>query len=78
MLTADYIFKVARLDDQTGEPAAGFLHDGDTNLDAQAAPVESAALPENGVVRPDVEPGYCLRLVREIDAITGEPRLTQQ
>jgi len=81
MLTADYIFKVAALDDQTGEPPPGYLHDGDSALDGQSAASDAPALPEQGAAPSRARAkgnSYRLVLERRIDSKTGEPRLVQK
>ena len=81
MLTDDYIFKVAALDDQTGEPPPGYLHDGDSALDGQSAASDAPALPERGTARTLTRAkadSYRLVLVRRNDPRTGEPRLVQK
>lgn len=44
MLTLSYVFKNARLLEQTGEPRPGFLVDGTAELKGQQATVELRAL----------------------------------
>jgi hypothetical protein len=81
MLTDDYIFKVSALDEQTGEPPPGYLHDGDSGLDGQAAASEAPALPQFGKKPKQTVQGsktYRLILERVVDPATGELRLSQK
>jgi hypothetical protein len=80
VLTDDYILKIAALDEQTGESAPTYLHDGDSALDAQSASSEAPALPDCGQMAtcPIEGKSYRLILVRETDPNTGETRLVQK
>lgn len=80
MLTAKYILKTAALDDQTGEPPPGYLHETEAALDAQAASSEAPALPQRarGIAPPRKGNSYCLVLVRKINPANGELMLVQK
>ena len=82
MLTLEYILKVARLLDQTGEPRAGFLLDEASNIegyhsqgDAGVLTVPNEAERISAIGDEDV---IALDLAYEVDEQTGDLRLVQK
>lgn len=81
MLTLNYVLKVARLLDQTGEPRPGFLHDEKANLRGQDAgrandyadSVEADARDQGGA-----RTGTNVVLEYEEDPLTGDVRIVQR
>ncbi len=82
MLTREYILKVARLLDQTGEPRPGFLHDEKPNLEGQGSAVESPALEERSAAKTKKrgKKGIRIKLTLdyEEDPKSGDVRIVQR
>ena len=83
MLTLEYVLKIARLLDQTGEPRPGYLHDEQSNLegygissedltDLSAADGDSSEEGDNG------DDSISVSLDYEVDPKSGYLRIIQK
>jgi hypothetical protein len=76
MLTFDDALGVAKLIDQCGEPAPGYLVDGTANLESLGATPDIGVLAETMVTQEEAHaaPVVKFSILREIDCESGEVR----